>query len=394
MRKILFLVNAGKISPNENGGAAVYYSHLELLYKAGFLIDLLVLEWNNNIRYKKEDYIEIYSFINTIDIHKVIYKPYQKGFLRGLEALCNPSKFEYNFINSINTTYLNNIVIKYDTDIIWCEWRWSAILSINSKLKTPVIYAHHDWEYKLAKLRKKRNLLQKFHTFQKERVEINLVKKATACISGSITEKKEIEKIALKKALYIPTTYKNITIKLKQNKKPNIVHLGGMNTTANRLGLERFLDVCWEGIKNKIPEIKLVVIGSLKQAKNSLLNKLKDPQIECLSFVKNLDAVMYPYDIHIVPWEYNTGTRTRIPVVLNYEQVLVATKASVNCYPEITIHNSVLCENLYEMTDEIVNLYCNEERLHLLSKLGKETFLNFFTVDSQQEKLRNFINSL
>lgn len=394
MRKILFLVNAGKISPNENGGAAVYYSHLELLHKAGFLINLLVLEWNNNIKYKKEDYIEVDSFVDTIDQYKIIYKPYKKGVLRALEAVFNPSEFEYNFINTLNITYLNNLVIKYDTDILWCEWRWSAILSINSMLKAPVIYAHHDWEYKLAKLRKKRNLLQKFHTFQKERVEINLVKKATACISGSITEKKEIEKIALKKTLYVPTTYKDIKIKFKHNRKPNIVHLGGMNTTANRLGLERFLDICWEGIKNKIPEIKLVVIGSLKQAQNSLLNKLKDPQIECLGFVKNLDTVMFSNDIHIVPWEYNTGTRTRIPVVLNYEQVLVATKASVSCYPEITIHNSVLCENLYEMTGEIVNLYFNEERLHLLSKKGKETFLIFFTVDSQQEKIRNFINNL
>jgi hypothetical protein len=394
MRKILFLVNAGKISPNENGGAAVYYCHLELLYKSGFTINLLALEWDNSIEFKKEDYKEVNDFVATIDTYKVIYKPYNKGIYRFLEAITNPSKFEYNFINKKNKLHLNTILAKYSTDIVWCEWRWSAILAIKSNLEKKVIYAHHDWEYKLAKLRKKRNVLQKFHTFQKERVEINLVKKATACISGSITEKEEIEKISSRKSMYLPTTYKNVTIKINQNKTPNIVHLGGMNTTANRLGLERFLEVCWLEIKNKIPSIKLIVIGSLKHAPSSLLEKLDDSQISCVGFVKDLESVMSPNDIHIVPWEYNTGTRTRIPVVLNYAQVLVATKASVSCYPEITSKNSMLCNNLTEMTTEIINLYFDEERLHLLSKNGKKTFLNSFTLESQQDKIRNFIDNL
>lgn len=393
MRKILFLVNAGKISPNENGGAAVYYSHLELLHKTGFLINLLVLEWNNNIHFIKEDYKEIEPFINSLKSYELAANKTSK-LKRLKNIIFNPEQFEYSFVNKNNAKFLQNEIEASNIDFIWCEWRWAAIWATNANIKLPIIYSHHDWEYKLAPLRKQLTLKNKFHNFQKKRVEISIVKKANACVSGSYTEVKEIEKKALKNALYIPTTYKNITIKLEQKIKPNIVHLGGMNTTANRLGLERFLDICWEGIKKKIPEIKLVVIGSLNQAQNSLLNKLKDPQIECLGFVKDLDTVMYPNDIHIVPWEYNTGTRTRIPVVLNYEQVLVATKASVSCYPEITIHNSILCENLYEMTSKIIKLYFNEQRLHSLSKIGKETFFNFFTVDSQQEKIRNFINSL
>ena len=395
MKKILFLVNAGKISTNSNGGASVYYSHLELLKKGGFHINLLVLEWKNQSVYKKQDYDEVLEFVDEINNYKVTTKSFRKGIARVYDAIINPSKFEYNFINKENASFLNTKIKKTNIDLVWCEWRWSAILAINSNLESPIIYAHHDWEYKLAKLRKKRNYLQKFHTYQKKRVEFKIVKEAITCISGSITEKKEIEKVSSKKALYLPTTYQNIeTNQIIINQKPSIVHLGGMNTTANRLGLERFLDVCWSDIKRKIPQIKLKVIGSLKQATPTLLKKLKDPQIETLGFVKNLDEVMLPMDIHIVPWEYNTGTRTRIPLILNYQQVLVATKPSVSCYKEITSENSVLCNNLNEMTNEIVNLYSNKERLHLLSSKGKEVFLETFTADNQFQKLKTFIHNL
>ena len=113
-----------------------------------------------------------------------------------------------------------------------------------------------------------------------------------------------------------------------------------------------------------------------------------------MGFVENLDTVMHPSDIHIVPWEYNTGTRTRIPVILNYQQVLVATKASVACYPEITLENSILCADLEQMTREIIHLFSDKERLYLLSEKGKETFKNTFTTESQVEKLKAFLKQV
>lgn len=395
MKKILFIVNAGLISPNENGGASVYYSHLELLYKSGFLIELLVIEWSNSTLFKEEDYVEVKPMVEKTTPYKAHFKSPEKGFKRLFNAVFYPEIFEYYFLNKENKKYINKIVIDNSIDIVWAEWRWAGLLAWYSKLKTPVIYAHHDWEYKLAKLRTKRNLLGKFHTFQKKRVEFKLVKGVQGCISGSDTEAKEISAISKKGVLYVPTTYKTIVSKLLRNPLPNIIHLGGMGTTANRLGLERFLDVCWKDLKTEYPEIKLVVIGSLKQASNTLLEKLKDPNINCLGFVKDLSKVLHPQDIHIIPWEYNTGTRTRLPLVLNYEQVLVATIASVKAFPEIKNNqNALLCATLEDMKTVISKLIQNEERIKELSRAGKETFFNKFTVDSQLEKVKKYLDTI
>ena len=394
-KKILFIVNSGIISSNENGGASVYFSHLELLSKANYSITLLAVQWNEKDLFLERDYREVKPFIKEIIQYKVNPgKPF-KGLSRLYDALFAPEKFEYYFLNEVNKKYLHKVIDQHKIDIVWSEWRWAGIWAVFSKINTPIIYAHHDWEFKLAKLRKKRNILGVFHTIQKKRVEYTLVKKVRACVSGSFTETKEIKLISKKNALYLPTTYGNIENELPINKRTNLVHLGGMGTTANRIGLERFLDVCWKEIKKANPQINLWVIGSIKEANDSLKKKLtNDRQIVCKGFVADLNTVLHPQDIHIIPWEYDTGTRTRLPVILNYKQVLVATKASVAAFPEVkNQENSVLCDDLDQMTIAVNRLLTNESERVRLSNQGKEVFRKNFTVESRVKQLKEFIEN-
>lgn len=395
MKTILFIVNNGRISQNENGGASVYYSHLDLLFKLEYKIHLLVVLWNEKDIFDENYYSEVKNMVISIDFYKSINRSPSLNIKRIINALFYPAVFEYYFLNSENKLFLINFIKNKKITYVWTEWRWAALWANFSNLNIPIIYSHHDWEYKLAKLRKKRTLIEKFHTFQKKRVEINLVKKVRACVSGSKTETNEIIITSKKKALYLPTTYNSINITLLPNINPKIVHLGGMGTTANRKGLERFIDVCWNKIKNKIPNVELWVIGSTKQAPITLLNKFKDSQIICKGFVRNLETVLFPEDIHIIPWEYNTGTRTRVPVIFNNRQVLVATKASVEAFPEIKSEkNAILCNNLDDMSKEIIELYKNKNKIKKLSNAGKQLFLERFTPDNCKKELKYFLDNL
>jgi len=391
MKKLLFIANAEKISPNANGGAAVLFSHLQLLHALDYEITLLAVEWTEAYQFKKEDYQEVEPYISEIVSYKADQGKRKRGLNWMFHAIFKPTEFEYFFVNQNNIDYLQKIVKEKSIDLVWCEWRWSTIWAMKTPLSIPKIYAHHDWEYKLALLRGKSTLNKRFHTFQKKRVEMQMVRNMTACVSGSKTEAEEIKSISNKKALYLPTTYENITPKLTTRKQPSIVHLGGMGTTANRLGLERFIDVCWSEIKSSIPNVELIVVGSLKRAQSSLQRKLEDNQIKTVGFVENLEEVLSPEDIHIIPWEYNTGTRTRIPVALNYKQILVAIKESTKCYPEITQENAILCDNLEQMKEAIIHLYSNREKLHLLATKGKQTFLDNFTLEIQLNQLKDFL---
>lgn len=391
MKKVLVIVNAEKISPNNNGGGAFIYSHLDLLHKANCEIILLAVQWNDMYPFIKEDYTEIEPLVTEIISYKIKSIKPNKGIQRLYNSIFNPTKFEYHFINNHNTDSLKEIVNRHKIDLVWAEWRWAAIWVMETKLDVPKIYSHHDWEYKLALLRAKPNLNKKFHTFQKKRVEMKMVKTMDACISGSFTETQEIKTISKKQALYLPTTYDSVKIDLKPNKFPSLIHLGGMGTTANRLGLERFLEVCWQDIKKAVPNIQLKIIGNLKNAQSSLTQKLEDNQIIKVGFVKDLSTELYPEDIHIIPWEYNTGTRTRVPVILNYQQVLVGTSEAVKCFPEINSKNAILCQGLNVMKDAIIDLYSDREKLHLLATSGKKTFKETFTSESQTKPLKDFL---
>ena len=143
--------------------------------------------------------------------------------------------------------------------------------------------------------------------------------------------------------------------------------------------------------KKAVPNIQLKIIGNLKNAQSSLTQKLEDNQIIKVGFVKDLSTELYPEDIHIIPWEYNTGTRTRVPVILNYQQVLVGTSEAVKCFPEINSKNAILCQGLNVMKDAIIDLYSDREKLHLLATSGKKTFKETFTSESQTKPLKDFL---
>lgn len=400
---ILFLVNNTKISPNANGGASVYYSHLELLSKIGYTVHLLLVDWkyeNGQAKISEKvetDYLtEVSNFYNSVALFEVAYEVPKASIKHLYNAVFAPEMFEYHFINAQNSSLLDKYCTEKQIDVIWAEWRWTALLAAYSSTKIPVIYAHHDWEYKLGKLRKKnQSLKHKFHVYQKKRVEMDLIRKVNACVSASYTETDELKTFGAKKALYIPLTYPQVTPHKNYTEAVSIVHLGGMGTTANRIGLERFLEVCWQTIKEKIPNCKLKVIGNLKYASKELEERLNDAQIECLGFIEDLHTVLTPYDIHIIPWEYNTGTRTRIPLVFKYAQVLVSTKAAASCYPEV-VHeeNSILSNDLTQMTDQIIDLYSNKEKRIFIGDNAQQTFLNNFTVEQQIKKLQSFLTHL
>jgi glycosyltransferase involved in cell wall biosynthesis len=397
---ILFLVNNSKISPNHSGGASVYYSHLELLAKLGYNVHVLLVDFSDKPKAEISSTVnpayiqEIKGFYSEIN-HFQVAQIHPKGIVNRIKTgISAPEKFEYFFVNSQNEKILKNYISTHKIELVWAEWRWTAILAQYSNLTVPIVYAHHDWEFKLRKLKSSLSLMQKFHLKQKKRVELDLVKNVSACVSASFTETEEVKAFGNQKVLYIPLTYQEVAITLNDSKTPSIVHLGGMGTTANRIGLERFLEICWNDLKQKLPNIKLKVVGNLKYASDSLKKRLEDSQIECVGFVEDLQPILKAYDIHIIPWEHNTGTRTRIPLVFNYAQVLVATKAAASCYPEV-IHdeNSILSTDLNQMTTQLIDLYANREKRIFIGDNARKTFQESFTAEKQLSKLKLFMES-
>jgi glycosyltransferase involved in cell wall biosynthesis len=168
-----------------------------------------------------------------------------------------------------------------------------------------------------------------------------------------------------------------------------------MQTTANRVGLEHFLDTTWPIIRDELSEPpEFWVIGSLSGAPQSLLDKLDEVGAICTGYVKDLASVLRPYDIHIVPWEHDTGVRTRVPLILNYKQALVAVKDSVACFPELhDKDNCLLASDLNDMANEIIDLLSKHEQRRQIAERGRETFLAHFTREAVQPRFDSLLKT-
>lgn len=80
-------------------------------------------------------------------------------------------------------------------------------------------------------------------------------------------------------------------------------------------------------------------------------------KVTCTGYVKDLDKVLRPYDLHFIPWEHNTGQRTRLVQAFNHRQVVVAVRDSVACFPEAKDgENCRLVERLDQMSGVLKEL--------------------------------------
>lgn len=408
--RCLFVVWDGPIGPNvRGGGAAVHFSHLELLAHAGWAVTVVTVakdaSQNRSMGFEQQDpgdWTMVRDWCEscyTIPFGRVTRASAPVRHL--LTALRDPLSYVYGLEAAEATDAFRRIVDRVQPDIIWAEDLAPALLAVRTVSDRPVIYAHHDWEWRIGKLRSEagaRGWRRKLRWWLQRRAEQSLTRRVAACVCGSATEAAEVRALGLQHVHYLPTTYAPLPPPdtAPSGGTARIVHLGGMRTTANRLGLQRFLDVAWPVLLDAVvtpPE--LWVIGDLEGAPDRLLGGLQRVGAVCTGFVPNLRALLRPGDLHIVPWEHNTGTRARVPLVMNHGQVIVATSAGVDCLPELQSGiNCVLVDGLASMGHVLAQLLDDPARRAEIARAGHATFLKHFTREAVQPRFDDFMDRI
>jgi len=410
MTTCAFVMEDWPLTPNASGASALIYSHLQLMVHAVDRVELILIK-NPNHSLGFDAYCqsqpEVWDEVRywCAGVHFIENKKIQNSistFVSIFQTVLDPAYYLYGalFQGSLSGD-MNALLKKLTPDIIWAEHLFPASLLHSLKMDIRLVYSHHDWRWKIKSHRaagKVSNIRQSLNRWMSKRHEKRIVREVDGCISGSQTELIEISALGVNRLKYFPATYDAIDIsKLDiSDKKPRIVHLGGMQATANRFGLLRFLKVCWPQLKNSYSfAIELWVVGSLEGATSELHTALGQENIICTGMVPDLSTVLRPFDIHIIPWEYNTGTRTRIPLVLNYAQVLVSTRAAASCLSELRHgENSILVQHLAEMTTAILDLFDKSNLRQKIGYHGRETFMKYFTRESQQVDFSRFVQDI
>lgn len=406
--RCLFIAEDWPITPDSRGGMSpLIYGHLQLIIESGLDVNLVTLSregYSKGFEEFKIDQKEIWGSIRkSLSSHqelKIGAISRKKAPFTALKAIL--AHFPgYTLIPDKKTKQaLSEIVLRVMPEFIWAEDLLATMLAVQTPIQRPIVYSHNDWKWRIKQHRTTKKT-QKWYDHIKYRLrrrqEEKLVQEVAGCVAASASEAEEIRPLN-RNVFFLPTTYSSIPItnNISRDGDVRVVHLGGMQTTANRLGLERFLDVSWPLICQSLPcPPGLWVVGSLDGASNSLLLKLEQANATCMGFTEDLTTVLRPNDIHIIPWEYNTGTRTRIPLILNHHQVLLSTRAAAACLPELRHEqNCVLVGDLTQMADEVVNLVSDPLRRQRLAEAGRQSFERHYTREAIQPRFNQFLQNI
>jgi hypothetical protein len=266
------------------------------------------------------------------------------------------------------------------------------------------VYSHHDWEYKLRVLRSQESsthpsIRQRIQNYIHQQAEFALVRRASVTVSGSITETEDLRRVGARQAIYIPVTYDDIPPfdpDLTPARPLRIIHFGGLKTTANRVGLERYLDVVHKPLMKRLAAsnvaAELWIIGETDGASSRLLQKLDAAQAVKTGYVRDLSQVFRPFDIAIIPYEMNTGNRTKIPLLFAYGQVVISTRQAAMGSPEaIEGVTAVLVDRLEDMASSIASVAVDSDRRRSIALEARRCYENYFTMRAQLPQFQHIL---
>lgn len=392
--RCIYIVPNGPISPNfSGGGSAIYYEQLCSLSELGVEIYL----WHFTYESRRKEFelfvskdSETWGRVSNI-CKRVVLSNIADGasfldrFSNKIASGVTGIEIQNPLIRRKFFPIFRNLVKDVKPHFVWAQHLASAQIALLQR-NTPVVYSHHDWIYKVKYI----DSDIPAHT-RSRRIEENATRAASGVVSGSMVECGQIRQIGCKNVHYIPLAYAPVKKVAKMNGSPRVVHLGGLGTTANRIGLERFFDVAFD--KLGLPKERIWMIGDLSKASEKLKGHLQN--VTTTGHVQDLDYVLRPYDIHIIPWEHDTGQRTRMVCAFNYGQAVVAVRKAVSCYPEARHgENCILVDSLDEMPAVIGQLMGNTELRKKIGENARRTFMTHFTREALLPSYRRVVETV
>lgn len=377
--RCIFIVAQYPISPNfRGGGSATFYERLSSLWALGHEIHLWHYAYpaqrqvfDEFVRNDESTYRHVQRMCASITLTTL---PAQPGLVHRLTGRAfdwaHGTRVENPLLRTVALQQLERHIRRVDPDFIWAHHFGPARVA-TLQLTRPVIYSHHDWLFRVKALASggaENPVLRK--------QEEDVARSAAAVVSGSLSECRQLRAIGCRAVAYIPVAYEPAADAPATEGAPRLVHLGGLSTTANRVGLERFFATVWPSLPPAMRD--LWVIGDTRGASPALTQHLRS--VTCTGHVRDLRDVLRPCDLHIIPWEHDTGQRTRLPLIFNYRQVVVAVRAAVAGFPEVRDgENCRLVDRLDQMASVIAELFHDHAQRRRLAEGARMTFEKSFT---------------
>lgn len=357
-RKIVLFIDHHVPFYDQDAGSRMSFQYLKLLSSMGF-----------RIKFMGDDFLIHEPYTTTLQqmgievMHGYEIQLGWQGWLKD-----NGRHLSYVIVNR------PNVALNYIDEIKACT-------------NCPVIYFGHDLHY-LRTLRKynifkDKKYLKESEKWKKE--ESKILSAVSIALYPSTIETLMIDKEfkGVKTGILPLNVFENLTnSRLEQfsSSKKDLLFVGGFNHDPNKDAMLWFSREILPVITEKIPGIKLNIVGS--NAPKEILELASD-QIRIHGFVD--DATLRDlYDscrVVVAPLRYGAGVKGKVIESLYYRTAIVTTTIGVE-----GIENSrsliTIADDSRAFADAVIELYNNETRLKEIFDLSPEFIRKNYSIDS------------
>ncbi|MFQ6082773.1 MAG: glycosyltransferase family 4 protein [Candidatus Aminicenantia bacterium] len=239
------------------------------------------------------------------------------------------------------------------------------------------------------------NKISKSHSLELEKYkkqELKYTGLADLIISISSNDKIFFENyFPTKKHILIPSGvdlehFNNVKKNYSQNK--TILFYGGMGSKQNINAFYRLWEDILPIIKNKIPEVKLKVVGSNSPESIKRLNNGRD--VIVTGYVEDVRNHISQTDIMILPMEIAGGFRCRVVEVMAMGIPVIGTHNALDCIGLEHGKHGFISDNNNEMAEYAVNLLNNNKLMDKLSENCIEFVRENYSFEKTYRKLSEY----
>lgn len=248
--------------------------------------------------------------------------------------------------------------------------------------KAKVIYYGHDLHFlresREYELTKNRAILENVAHWKK--VEIELCNKADIVYYPSDVEISELRKQNIKtKAVAIPAyIFENYTREQFDFKgRKDLLFVGGFVHKPNVDAIVWFVEEIFQQIKERIPDLKLYVVGSNPPEQ---VRALQSESIIVTGFVSDEQLEQYYQScrVVVVPLRYGAGVKGKVVEALYNQMPIVTTSTGAEGLPEAEKY-MLIYDDTVSFAENTISLYQNEQLLRSYSEISADYVEEFFS---------------
>lgn len=395
IKRVLWVMPPVVLDTNISGAASRYLQNLRMLHELEVQVTGVRVGHNPEL-----DAIDISPGQGTMLIHQwyEVRLPYLKKRSRLTmlrQILLDPVRWEYPQSETVGAA-LTRICGEVNPDLIWVEGIDLAAAVNRIPFRT-WLYSETDIAYRVRSIRMgaQQSLTERWLLRACERAERHILKAAPQVLTGSSSDAHKMRQMGAKRVTVIPITYDPIPpISAPFAQSPRIVHLGSLETTANRVGLESYLRKVHPAVREK-NDLELHIIGDASRVKPPLSDLLRQAGATLAGYAPDLGAALRPGDLAILPYEHDTGYRTKLPLLLAYGQVVISTRAAIAGSMLPGLENvCLIVDRVEDFPPIIIRLAGDESERKRRSEAGRAFFESHLTHPCVLDSYRNLLKDV